>query len=85
MRTGALCEENRDLRRFLMGLAGLEPTTPGGDPFCRTSEKASPRRDPRMDELVAAVAGLQRQIGQLADQVTELRERREGRSGRAVS
>jgi hypothetical protein len=38
-----------------------------------------------MDELVAAVAGLQRQIGQLADQGTELRERREGRSGRAVS
>jgi hypothetical protein len=68
-----------------MELAGLEPATSWVRSILPTSEKSSPRPDPRMDELVAAVAGLQRQIGQLADQVTELRERREGRSGRAVS
>jgi hypothetical protein len=37
-----------------------------------------PRPDPRMDELVAAVAGLRHQVDQLADQVKRLRERREG-------
>jgi hypothetical protein len=36
------------------------------------------RPDPRMDELVTAVANLRRQVDQLADQVKELRERREG-------
>jgi outer membrane murein-binding lipoprotein Lpp len=31
-----------------------------------------------MDQIVAAVAGLTKQVGQLADQVKELRERQKG-------
>jgi hypothetical protein len=41
-------------------------------------EPGLPRPDPRMDELVAAVAGLRHQVDQLADQLKQLRERREG-------
>jgi hypothetical protein len=38
-------------------------------------EERIPGPDPRMDQIVAAVAGLTKQVGQLADQVKELRER----------
>jgi hypothetical protein len=37
-----------------------------------------PGPDPRMDQIIAAVAGLTKQVGQLADQVKELRKRVEG-------
>jgi len=39
-------------------------------------EQRVPGPDPRMDQIIAVVAGLTKQVGELADQVKELRERK---------